>query len=128
MRTSSTRPQKRGQRSGACISTVQASEAGAPVSAKVAGSGFRGTPKMTETSRATPYTFMAVDAVGGDVEIEHGIVAAHLDPVHGEAGRGQVVAQLADVGRRVHELAQPGDEDLHAGAHANCSRNRRSFS
>jgi hypothetical protein len=55
----------------------------------------------------------AIDAIGRDVQVEHGIAVAHLDPVHGEAGGGEIVADLADVARRLHELAQPGDEDLH---------------
>ena len=58
---------------------------------------------------------LAVDAIEGNGD----------DAVHGEAGQGQVVGQAGDLGREVHELAQPADGDLHPG---NCSRKRRSLS
>ncbi len=55
----------------------------------------------------------AVHAVGGDVDVEHGVLAVALAAVQGEARQGQVVAQSARLHRDLDELAQPGDGESH---------------
>jgi hypothetical protein len=67
----------------------------------------------------------AVHAVGGDVEVEDGVVPLALDAVHGQPGQGEVLREARHLRREVDELAQPADGDLHPG---NCSRKRRSLS
>ena len=67
----------------------------------------------------------AVHTVGGDVEVEDGLVALAFHPVHGQAGQGEVVGQTGRLHRDLHELAQPPQGHLHPG---NCSRKRRSLS
>ena len=67
----------------------------------------------------------AVDAVGGDVDVEDRLGAVGLDRVHGEPGRRQIVRETARLDVEGHELAQPAERDLHP---TNCSRKRRSFS
>ena len=67
----------------------------------------------------------AVHAVGGDVEVEHRVLAVALQAVQGESREGEVLAQTAGLDRDVDELAKPGEGNLHP---RNCSKKRRSFS
>jgi len=72
-----------------------------------------------------PQHGQAVGPVRGDLEIDDGVVALAVDPLHRKAAYREPYGDVGRRSRHVHELLQPGEEHLHSG---NCSRKRRSFS
>jgi hypothetical protein len=68
----------------------------------------------------------AVWTIAGHLEVDDRVFRADtLDALDGEATQRHDTCDLVRVLAHIDELAQPGEENLHAG---NCSRKRRSFS
>ncbi|OFV87353.1 MAG: hypothetical protein A2V74_05750 [Acidobacteria bacterium RBG_16_70_10] len=70
-----------------------------------------------------PVDVHGIHAVGGDVDVEDGLIALALDPVEREADHRQVFAETAGFDLEIDVFAEPGDGKPHS---RNCSKKRRS--
>src|SRR6185436_20722538 len=73
-----------------------------------------------------PEVAHGVDAVGGDVDVEHDVALSLLDALDVETRPGEAARDLVDLDLRRHrrQLAQPTERELHF----TCRSSRSSFS
>ena len=60
-----------------------------------------------------PKMVHAIRTIGGDIQLENGVVAMRLHTLDGKANAGDFLPQLPDIDRDIHELFQPNQTDLH---------------